>query len=142
MEREQSSARAGLSEARRVVVKVGSALLHDDDRVFSKLGFQLARARDAGVEVVIVSSGAIALGWPALDYEERPRDLAGLQAAAAAGQGLLTSRWTQALGGHAPVAQVLLTHGDLEHRRRGPSPARRPEPGPRRGRRARPRPRP
>jgi glutamate 5-kinase len=110
--------RADLGQARRVVVKVGSALLRDDDRVFSRLGFQLARARDHGVEIVLVSSGAIALGWPALDYQERPHDLAGLQAAAAAGQGLLTSRWTQALGGHAPVAQVLLTHGDLAHRRR------------------------
>jgi glutamate 5-kinase len=113
-----SSGRAALTKARRVVVKVGSALLRDDDRSFSRLGFQLARARDGGVEIVLVSSGAIALGWPALDYTERPTDLAGLQAAAAAGQGLLTSRWTQALGGHAPIAQVLLTHGDLEHRRR------------------------
>ena len=111
-------ARAELTSARRVVVKVGSALLTEPS-AFDRLATQVAGLRTRGMTVVVVSSGAIALGFPALGLSQRPRDLAGLQAAAAAGQSKLMWRWGEAFQKHgAEVAQVLLTHADLRDRRR------------------------
>jgi glutamate 5-kinase len=69
--------------------------------------------------VVIVSSGAIALGVQKLGLKSRPKDMAWLQAAAAAGQSLLMQRYEDAFGPMGlPVAQVLLTHADLADRTR------------------------
>jgi len=114
-------ARAALKSAKRVVVKVGSALLADDgnEDPFARFAHGVAALLDAGRDVVMVSSGAIALGWPILGYKERPKDLPGLQASAAAGQGRLISRWERAFAPHGRhVAQVLITHGDLASRKR------------------------
>jgi glutamate 5-kinase len=111
--------RAALAGSRRVVVKLGSALLADGAPAFTRFAADIAALRARGHEVVVVSSGAIALGYPVLGYAERPSDLAGLQASAAAGQGKLIAAWAAAFAPHnIEVAQVLLTHGDLEHRRR------------------------
>jgi glutamate 5-kinase len=112
------STRAELTAARRVVVKIGSALLTEPS-AFDRFATQVAALRTRGMSVVVVSSGAIALGFPALGLAQRPRDLAGLQAAAAAGQSKLMWRWGEAFHKHgAEVAQVLLTHADLRDRRR------------------------
>ena len=111
--------RSGLSAARRVVIKIGSALLARDRACFGQIAHDVKSLRNQGIEVVLVSSGAVALGLSALGYSERPGDLAGLQAAAAAGQGELLSRWGQALSVFdLSAAQVLLTHADLQDRRR------------------------
>ncbi len=112
--------RDDLRAAKRVVVKIGSALLVDPGAdPFAGLAAQIAALRQRGVDVALVSSGAIALGYPALGLKERPRDLAGLQAAAAAGQSKLMRRWGEAFLAHGlEVAQVLLTHADLRDRRR------------------------
>ncbi|MGZ3429487.1 MAG: glutamate 5-kinase, partial [Polyangia bacterium] len=72
-----------------------------------------------GVDVVIVTSGAIALGWRRLGYGEKPRTIPGLQAAAAVGQGHLIHAYQRALAAHELAAgQVLLTHDDVRNRRR------------------------
>ena len=108
--------------ARRVVVKVGSSSLTtaagglDGDRV-TALVADVAGARLAGREVVLVSSGAIAAGLAPLRLRRRPRDLATQQAAAGVGQGLLVHRYTEAFAGHGiAVGQVLLTAEDVIRR--------------------------
>ena len=113
------TARAELLSARRVVVKIGSALLAKSPEAFAELAAQVAALRGRGLEVAVVSSGAIALGLAPLGLGSRPRDLPSLQAAAAAGQSRLMWRWGEAFARHQlEVAQVLLTHGDLRERRR------------------------
>ncbi len=110
-----------LGAARRVVVKAGSALLAEDAPAFcSRLAADVARLKARGCEVLIVSSGAVALGRGRLGLKPRARlSLDEKQAAAAAGQGVLMGVWAQALAPHdLPVAQVLLTRDDTEVRRR------------------------
>jgi glutamate 5-kinase len=113
-------ARAGLRSARRIVVKIGSALLaHGGERMMKQLATQIAALREEKREVLLVSSGAIALGLSVLGLKKRPSQLGQLQAAAAAGQPELMRRWIAALGRvGVPVAQVLLTHADLADRTR------------------------
>jgi len=109
---------------RRVVVKVGSrALVGDrlrlDEGSISGLVEQIVGVRAGGRQVVLVSSGAIAAGLGELGWTQRPRDLPGLQAAAAAGQARLIGLYRDAFARHgAVVAQVLLTHSDLRARER------------------------
>ncbi|MEM1417506.1 MAG: glutamate 5-kinase [Myxococcota bacterium] len=111
--------RAPLREARRLVVKVGSRTLLEDPGRFAAIAADLAAQRGAGREVVLVSSGAIALGVAALGMGARPKRMARLQAAAAVGQSRLLRAWEDAFAAHglAP-AQLLLTHADLEDRDR------------------------
>ena len=111
--------REELATARRVVVKVGSSSLTtaeggiDPHRIEQLVGV-LARARLAGREIVLVSSGAIAAGLPPLGLRTRPRDLANQQAAASVGQGLLMGYYTQLFDGYGlRVGQVLLTADDV-----------------------------
>ncbi len=109
--------------ARRLVVKIGSAVLSDGgtfDRVtFVSLVRDLVRLREAGVEIVIVSSGAVALGMERMGRKERPTEMAMLQATAAIGQGRLMRLWEDELGVYGVrAAQVLLTHDDLRSRHR------------------------
>lgn len=115
-----TESRESLKSAKRVVVKVGSALLATENgAAFATLSAQIAALWDRGMEVIVVSSGAIALGLAPLGLLQRPKDLASLQAAAAAGQGRLMWRWAQAFEGHGrAVAQLLLTHADVQDRRR------------------------
>ncbi len=108
--------------ARRIVVKVGSSSVSGENAgQIGSLVDALAAAHERGVEVVLVSSGAIATGMPFLELDARPTDLATQQAAAAVGQNVLIYRYQQSLSRHRIVAgQVLLTAGDLEnptHRR-------------------------
>lgn len=118
------SGRHALANARRLVVKLGTRALlanaHeiDHDRLARRLD-ELLRARAAGCSVLLVSSGAIGLGWPRLGYPGRPTTIPQLQAAAAVGQSHLMQQYIALLqprGVHA--AQVLLTHGDFQDRRR------------------------
>jgi len=114
-----------LAGARRIVVKIGSSLLVDpstgrlDDLWFASLVDDVAGMRSRGQDVLVVSSGAIALGRRYLGLKDGPLRLEQSQAAAAAGQIRLAHAWQEALGRHdIPVAQVLLTLGDTEQRRR------------------------
>ncbi len=109
--------RAQLPRARRVVVKIGSSTLAGDAGVFERLAASIAARREASF--VVVSSGAIALGMKKLGYRARPKEMARLQAAAAAGQSLLMRAYEQAFAARdLAVAQVLLTHADLADRTR------------------------
>lgn len=116
---------APLINARRVVIKVGSALLVDRastdvNRAWvESLAADIARLRERGQEVLLVSSGAIALGRRRLGLEPGKLKLEESQAAAAVGQIRLAHAWASMLEQHGlTVAQILLTLGDTEERRR------------------------
>jgi glutamate 5-kinase len=80
---------------------------------------QVVAQRQAGREVVLVSSGAVGAGMGALGYKKRPSDLAELQACAAVGQSRLMAIYEKLFGAHGlAVAQILLTHDDLAHHER------------------------
>ncbi|MAC58626.1 MAG: glutamate 5-kinase, partial [Novosphingobium sp.] len=107
-----------------LVIKVGSALLVGKEGVrrewLTGLVDEIAEARARGQQVIVVSSGAIALGAATLGLEKGGRgSLADAQAAAAVGQIALSGLWTDLLGSHGlTAAQILLTLEDLEDRRR------------------------
>ena len=112
-----------LAAARRIVVKVGSALLVGQDGAdahwLAAFASDLARIRARGQQVLVVSSGAVALGRRRLSLPRRALTLPEKQAAAAAGQSALMRAWEEALEPHAiAAAQVLLTRDDTEVRRR------------------------
>jgi glutamate 5-kinase len=120
-----AAGKSRLATARRVVVKIGSALLveRSTGRVnrtwLEALAEDVARLRARGQEVVLVSSGAIALGRRQLGLASGPLKLEESQAAAAVGQIRLAHAWKEVLEQHGfTVAQVLLTLGDTEQRRR------------------------
>ena len=111
--------RAALRETKRIVVKIGSRALCAEGGRFAQVAAQLATQVAAGRRVVLVSSGAVAVGRERLGLAERPKKIALLQAAAATGQSLLMRAYEdafEALGLH--VAQVLLTHDAVSDRER------------------------
>ncbi|MEU0988456.1 glutamate 5-kinase [Streptomyces sp. NPDC005953] len=118
-----TEARQQVTQARRIVVKIGSSSLTtasgglDADRVDALVDV-LAKARSGGEkEIVLVSSGAIAAGLAPLGLARRPRDLARQQAAASVGQGLLVARYTASFARYGVrVGQVLLTGDDTSRR--------------------------
>lgn len=109
---------------RRLVIKVGSSLLIGADGYVHRdwlrgLAHDVARLHADGHEILIVSSGAIAIGSTVLGINKRRAKLSDLQAAAAAGQVQLVHAYQEALAAHKIVAaQILLTLGDTEDRRR------------------------
>ncbi len=114
-----------LASARRLVVKVGSALLADETRRavrtrwLSALAADIAALKERGIQVVLVSSGAVAVGRGLLALDRPKLRLEEKQAAAAAGQIRLAHAYQSALARHGvSVAQVLLTLDDTEERRR------------------------
>ena len=114
-----------LADFRRIVVKVGSSLLVDADagRVreawLASLVADIADLHGDGRDVLIVSSGAIALGRSVLKLPKGPLKLEDGQAAAAVGQIALARTWSEALGRHdIGAGQILVTLGDTEERRR------------------------
>jgi glutamate 5-kinase len=120
-----STAAAALTRARRVVVKLGSAQLMDARTGartgrFDALAADLAALRSQGRDVVLVSSGAVALGRPRLGFSPGENlSLEQKQACAAAGQARLIQLWDTALAPHGlPAAQALLSPADTEHRPR------------------------
>lgn len=105
----------------RVVVKIGSSLLVDGSGELRQAWMQTLAGQLARLpgDVVVVSSGAIAVGRAALNLHDRPRTLAEAQAAAAVGQITLAGAWSRAWSEHdRSAAQILLTLGDLQQRRR------------------------
>ena len=118
-------ARGAFDAARRIVCKVGSALLVDDQTGRADNGWLEAFCADAaalraqGKQVLVVSSGAVALGRRRLGLTGRKATLPEKQAAAAAGQSLLMRAWEEAFEPHGiGVAQILLTRDDTETRHR------------------------
>lgn len=113
-----------LKNITRIVVKLGTGVLTDakkqpDLAQLEQLVNQVAQQRAAGREVVLVSSGAVGAGMGVLGHAKRPAELAELQACAAVGQSRLMSTYEKLFAKHnLNVAQVLLTHADLEHHER------------------------
>ncbi|KAB8169754.1 glutamate 5-kinase [Streptomyces sp. 3MP-14] len=115
-----TAARQDVSDARRIVVKIGSSSLTtaagglDADRVDALVDVLV---KQDGRQIVLVSSGAIAAGLAPLGLSQRPRDLARQQAAASVGQGLLLARYTASFARYGRrVGQVLLTTTDTSRR--------------------------
>lgn len=111
--------------AKRIVIKIGSALVADIERGRAKsewmnaLAIDIAALHAEGKEIIIVSSGAVALGRKLVNVGIEALDLSEKQAAAAAGQPLLMQAWANAFASHdIKVAQLLLTLDDSEQRRR------------------------
>ncbi|MEA3511563.1 MAG: glutamate 5-kinase [Actinomycetota bacterium] len=114
--------RHAIEQGLPIVVKIGSSSLTTsggliDEDAIDRVASELAWLRNAGHPVVLVSSGAVAAGLPALGVIERPDDLPGLQAAAAVGQSKLIERYAQTFAKHdLVVGQVLLTRDVLAGR--------------------------
>lgn len=123
MTAECPTAQQALESARRLVVKVGSAILCGDGAAprgdwLAALADDVAGLRKKGCEIIVVTSGAIALGRRRLKLEGALR-LDEKQAASAAGQAALVEAWQRAFAPHdIAVAQILLTLDDTEDRRR------------------------
>ena len=113
-----------LNACKRIVVKIGSSLLTAngqglDLNAISHWAKQIADLHNAGHEIILVSSGAVAEGMVRMKLATRPTDLPSLQACAAIGQMGLIHTWSSVLDQHGiQTAQVLLTHDDLADRRR------------------------
>ncbi len=113
-----------LKGARRIVIKVGSALVTNDGRGLDRTAIanwarQIASLQKDGKEVIFVSSGAIAEGVLRLGWEKRPSAVSQLQAAAAVGQMGLAQAYEENFSSYGiKTAQILLTHADLADRER------------------------
>ncbi len=113
-----------LKSVKRVVIKIGSRVLTDSDAsldmaVIRRISSDIAALRERGIQVVVVSSGAIAAGRSELGLTDKPRTIPHKQAAAAVGQSRLMRAYEEALASHnLKVAQLLLTREDLESRQR------------------------
>ena len=118
------SARQAIIDARRVVVKVGSGILVDqdhrlDEERISALVEDLVALREGGVQVVLVSSGAVAAGAPLMGLEKQDKTIPQKQACAALGQTRLMALYEQLFSRHGyHAAQILLTQDDVRNRER------------------------
>jgi len=113
-----------LKNIKRIVIKIGSRILTDEDgnldrAWISALASDVAELRRKGIEVIMVSSGAVAAGRTLMGITERPRTIPQKQAAAAVGQPLLMHEYEEAMRASGyRVAQILLTREDLADRQR------------------------
>lgn len=118
------TSRQSLKNNKRWVVKVGSALLTNDGQglcqnVIERLAEQIAFLRDKNIEVILVSSGSVAVGVSQLGMGTRPERVNELQAAAAVGQASLVRHYEDAFRPYGiSIAQILLTHADIANRER------------------------
>ncbi|GAB2526157.1 glutamate 5-kinase [Microbulbifer agarilyticus] len=118
------SPRQQLAASKRWVVKIGSALLTDNGRGVNRAAIQnwagqISALRRQGVEVLLVSSGAVAAGMDRLGWRKRPDSIHQLQAAAAIGQSHLVQVYEHAFGQYdCRTAQILLDHDDFSNRTR------------------------
>ncbi|MBS0191309.1 MAG: glutamate 5-kinase [Phycisphaerales bacterium] len=119
----QDSARIPILHARRIIVKVGSAVLAPGGELSQDavdgLADQIAKQKRKGRQIALVSSGAVASGFRQLGLETPPKSIRLKQAAAAIGQQRLMAAWAQGFAkSRNQVAQVLLTAEDFDHRSR------------------------
>jgi glutamate 5-kinase len=109
--------------AHRAVVKIGSGVLTNDNglnvRAIRSISGQIHRLMDRGIEIILVSSGAMASGVKKVGLPKRPEEIPKRQAVAAVGQAGLMMEYEKAFSRYGrQVAQILLTHDDLNHRER------------------------
>ncbi len=120
----QTTTRKTVADSRRWVIKIGSAMITENGRGLNHHAIaswveQIAKLREAGKEILLVSSGAVAEGMARIGWTKRPRALHKLQAAAALGQMGLIQHFESCFKQHnIHTAQVLLTHEDLCNRQR------------------------
>lgn len=120
----ESDVRHDITHARRLVVKIGSSSLTDEDGKVNPdridvIADALEARMDRGTDVIVVSSGAVACGMGPLELSQRPTDLATKQAAAAVGQVLLAQEWARSFARYGrTIGQVLLTASDAAERDR------------------------
>jgi len=112
-----------LKKVKRAVIKVGSGVLTRKNglnlNLIDDLATEICRLRRKGIEIILVSSGAIAAGLKKAGLSKRPKSLSQMQALAAMGQSNLIMAYEEAFARHgAKAAQILLTRDDLTHRRR------------------------
>jgi glutamate 5-kinase len=116
--------RIAISDSRRIIVKVGSALVTNNgtglcNEFIADCVRQIALLHHSGRQIILVSSGAIAAGMQRLGWGKRPQEMHALQAAAAVGQMGLTQAYESVFSSHnLKSAQILLTHDDLADRTR------------------------
>lgn len=116
--------KALISQAKRVVIKIGSSVLTDEyggisEGVFNDIAKEISKIKSRGIEPIVVSSGAIAAGMKKLRLSEKPRDVLMKQAVAACGQSTLMWYYEKAFSAFGErVAQILLTHDALSIRKR------------------------
>ncbi len=119
-----SNVRESVAGARRLVVKIGSSSLTDDDGLVNPdridiIADALEARMDRGTDIIVVSSGAVACGMGPLELSQRPTDLATKQAAASVGQVLLAQEWARSFARYGrTIGQVLLTASDAGRRDR------------------------
>lgn len=123
MSQDSAERRTIFDRCRRLIIKIGSAVLTGPRGLnlvmIHRLSDQIAELKVKGLEIVIVTSGAVASGVRKVGLTERPRTIPQKQAAAAVGQGFLMEAWEGAFNKfELLVAQVLLTTEDLAHRHR------------------------
>jgi glutamate 5-kinase len=114
---EVSEARVAVARARRIVVKIGSRALASQSEIYERIAIGVRDAHAEKRSVVIVSSGAIALGMRKLGLTTRPKDMPLLQASAAAGQSVLMRLYEEAFGRH-DLAKSRPHHQRERHGRR------------------------
>lgn len=113
-----------IENTRRAVLKLGTGILTTgkaavDTARLARVGEQVAALRQKGIEIIIVSSGAVGLGMGRLGITRRPTEIRQLQACAAVGQAILMDLWAGAFSPHGiAIGQVLLTHDDVRPRAR------------------------
>mgnify|MGYP000429778568 CR=1 FL=1 len=112
--------RERIKDYKRIVIKIGStSLTHENGKInlrqVDKLAWVVSDLRNKGIDVLIVSSGAIAVGADKLGLAERPRDIIGKQASSAVGQAILMQIYERCFGEYnQKLAQILLTKGAFE----------------------------
>ena len=109
-----------MNSYKKVVIKIGSALINDkktdSDEVINSLCSQISTGTDSGIKFAVVSSGAISQGLSYLEMSERPDKLDQLQALAAIGQQQLMQMYEKCFArDNKKIAQVLLTHDDMNN---------------------------
>ncbi len=113
-----------VSQTKRWVIKIGSSLLTANGKGLDPNAMrgwveQMVALRNQGIELILVSSGAVAAGMSKLGWETRPKEMHQLQAAAAIGQMVLVQAWENCFDQfNCQAAQILLTHDDLSDRKR------------------------
>ncbi len=108
-----------MSTLKRAVIKIGSHSLSSasggiNGVIMDRLVWAIAALRERGVECILVTSGAVAAGMAKLNLKDRPKDIAGKQAAAAVGQGILIEKYSYFFEKYGlTCAQILLSRIDL-----------------------------
>ena len=116
--------REGIKQAKRIVIKIGTRVITENDNtldrtIIKKISYEVSQSHNNNRDFIIVSSGAIALGLSRLGLKTRPNKINLLQAAASMGQSKLMHIYENEFSrNNIPIAQILLTYEDIQHRHR------------------------